>query len=247
MENGWQVENRSFLRLGAAAAVAGAVLALVGNLAHPRYTNTDDVERFRKIAHSGVLTTADLIVLVALACITVGLVAVAESLQEGASASGLARAARIAATVGGAIGLLQIGVETSGLIQSAKLFAGAPQSQQVPAFWATSAVDHANSAMFDMWTIVLLGAAPLLLGLAMWAGKRYPLWLAGAGVLGGTACLGSGVASLLLTDTDPTTIPFLIGSVLVTVFVFAAGALLWKRTAGGAGGKAPAQGAEVAA
>ncbi|HEU5003495.1 MAG TPA: hypothetical protein VFW71_12065 [Actinomycetota bacterium] len=222
------MDNRSFLRLGAGAAVAGAVLALVGNLAHPRYTNMDDVERFRKIAHSGVLATADLITLAALACVTVGLVAVAESL--GASGGlGVGRVARIAALVGGAIGLLQIGVETSALIQAAKLFASAPQSNQVPAFWATSAVDHANSAMFDTWTIVLLGAAPVLLGLAMWAAKTYPTWLAAIGVIGGLACLGVGVASLLLTDTDPTTIPFLIGSLLVTVFVFAAGALLWKR------------------
>ena len=222
------MDNRSFLNAGAGAAVVGAVLGLVGNLAHPRYGNLDDVVRFRRMAGSGVLTAADLILLLAVACTVAGLVAVAESLEAGGSL-GLARLARTAATVGGAISLLQIGLETFGVIQAAKLFASAPQSNQVAAFWATSALDHANTAIFATWTIVLLGATPLLLGAAMWVGKSYPSWLAAGGVIGGLLCLGVGVVNLLRADQDPTTVPFLLGSLVVTAFVFGAGALLWKR------------------
>lgn len=224
------MDNRSFLRVGAGAAVVGAVLALVGNLAHPRYSNLDDVVRFRKMAGSGVLTAADVILLVALACIVAGLMAVAESLEAGGSL-GLARLARTAATVGGTTSLIQIGLETFGVIQAAKLFASAPQSNQVAAFWATSAIDHANTAMFATWTIVLLGVTPVLLGAAMWVGKVYPSWLAAGGVVGGLLCLGVGFVNLLRANQDPTVIPFFIGSLLVTAFVFGAGALLWKRAA----------------
>ena len=44
------MNDRSFLRLGAAAAVVGALLALAGNLLHPRFGDIADVDLYRKIA-----------------------------------------------------------------------------------------------------------------------------------------------------------------------------------------------------
>jgi len=223
------MEDRSFLKVGAGAAVAGALLALVGNLLHPRY-NVDDVVKFRRMAGSKLLISADLVLLVALALVVAGAVAIAASLEEGRS-SGLARLGRLAATVGGAIAIGELGVETFGLIQSAKIFASAPRIDEAGAFWATSAVDHLNTALFATWVIVLLGLGPLLISLAMLGGRRYPAWLGAAGGLGGLICLGVGVFYLLRSDQSPANIPFYVGSLLVTVWLLAAGALLWRQGA----------------
>jgi len=226
MEDG--MGDRSFLRVGAGAAVAGAVLALVGNLLHPRY-NVDDVVKFRRMAGSKLLVGADLVLLVALALVVAGLVAIAASLEEGRS-SGLARLGRLASTVGGAIALAELGVETFGLIQSAKIFASAPRIDQAGAFWATSAVDHLNTALFATWVIVLLGLGPLLISLAMLSSRRYPAWLGGAGALGGLICVFVGVFYLLRSDQTPANIPFYVGSLLDTIWLFVAGTLLWRPT-----------------
>jgi hypothetical protein len=49
-----------FLRVSAIAAVVGAVLALVGNLIHPRGGDDPDFEIYRRFAHSTSLRVADL-------------------------------------------------------------------------------------------------------------------------------------------------------------------------------------------
>lgn len=238
------LEDRSFLKVGAGAAIAGAVLALVGNLLHPRY-NVDDVVKFRRMAGSKLLISADLVLLVALALVVAGVVAIAASLEEDRS-GGLARLGRLAATVGGAIALAELGVETFGLIQSAKIFASAPRIDEAGAFWATSAVDHLNTALFATWVIVLLGLGPLLVSLAMLSSRRYPAWLGAGGGLGGLICIFVGVFYLLRSDQSPANIPFYIGSLLDTVWLFVAGTLLWRPPAP-EGGPPPAEEAAAAA
>src|SRR3954471_11376004 len=81
--------DRTFYRWGGAAAVVGGVLALLGNLMAPRWTDIDDVERYRKIADSGIWRIDALILVFAIILVTVGTVAVAKSL-EGGGADGLA-------------------------------------------------------------------------------------------------------------------------------------------------------------
>jgi hypothetical protein len=231
------LSDRSFLRLGGGTAVVGGLLALVGNVLHPRYSNLDDVDRFRLMAGSSALIASDLVLLAAFACVIAGFVAIAASLDEG-RVSGLARFGRVSAIVGGAIALAETGIETFALVQSAKIFASASDANRVGAFWATSAVDHLNTGLFATWTVVLLGLVPLLLGLAIVLNRRYPVWLGVAGVLGGVLCLAVGVFELLRTDQNPTVIPFFIGSLLDTGWLLWAGVLLWRRSAP-AGAAAP--------
>jgi len=70
------MNDRSFLRLGAAAAVVGALLALAGNLLHPRFGDIADVDLYRKIAGSDRWLTSDLLLIAALVLSTAGLVAI---------------------------------------------------------------------------------------------------------------------------------------------------------------------------
>src|SRR5438128_1643411 len=78
----------------------------------------------------------------------------------------------------------------------------------VGAFWATNAVDHLNTALFAAWTIVYLGVAPLLLGVAIVQTRRYPGWVGALAGLGGAECLVVGFVNLMRTDQGATQVPF---------------------------------------
>jgi len=220
------MDDRSFLRSGAFAAVAGGILALAGNLLHPRYPNVDNVVMYPKIAKSQTFVIADLIIVVALVLVIAGFVALAQF-----AGGAFGRWGRDAALVGGAIALASTGVEMYGLRQQAILFASAKGTNQVAAFWATDSINHLNIGTFAIWTLVFLGIAPLCIGVASIGSKRFPAWLNAMAVLGGLICGVVGVAGLFLSDQNPLNIPFLVGSLLVTLWVIFAGLQLFGKAA----------------
>ena len=222
------MSDRQFLRVGGGAAVVGAALALVGNLLHPRYDAPDD-EIYRRIAGSDRFRVADFILFAALILLVAGTIAIARSMRDGVGGL-LSEYGRLATVVGGTIAIAQFGVETYGLRQQAAVFAGASAQDTVGAFWATNAIDRLNSALFDTWTIVFLGLAPLLLGVAMLRTRRFPAWLGVLGALGGAVCVVVGCINLARDDQTTTQVPFLIGSLLVTAWLLGAGAMLIRLT-----------------
>jgi len=218
--------DRESLRVGGAAAVAGAVLALIGNLMHPRYDGPD-VDVYRSIASSDRFRVADFVLVAALILLVAGTTTFARSLHSGGGVV-LSEYGRVATLVGGTIAIAQFGVETYGLKQQAAVFAGSDEANVQGAFWATNAVERLNTALFNTWTIVFLGVAPLLLGLAVLRMRRFPGWLGVVGAVGGLVCLAIGCVNLAREDQTSTQTPFLIGSLLVTAWFFCAGALMMR-------------------
>ena len=211
--------------LAARLAVVGGVLALVGNVLHPRFDQSQSVDVYRAVAKSGSLIPADLLILVAALLITAGGVAIGSSMFGG-NGHDAARLGTAAIAVGGSIAVLEIGLETYAFRQLAKTFVSADDTNRPGAFWATSAIDHVNSAMFSTWTILFVGLGPLLIGVAMLQSRAFPSWLAGLGVVGGLGCLVIGCLNLVREDQTALNIPFLVASLLVTAWVIAAGVWL---------------------
>jgi hypothetical protein len=220
--------DRSFLRTGGAAAVLGGVLALVGNALHPRWTDVEDVELYRNIADSGIWKADHLVLVVALVFTVGGVVAIARSM-EGAEGDGLARYGLLATVVGGAIALANISLDGYAMRAAAENFVNATDQDRVSAFWAVNAIDKIGSGMFSMWTLILLGVSPVLLGAAALRTRRFASWIGWAAVVGGVVCVGVGLAGLADVDADSLVIPFLVGSVLVTLWVLGAGWMLWQQ------------------
>jgi hypothetical protein len=219
--NGWTARQ-----VTAALAVIGGVVALVGNALAPRF-NGDDVDIYRKIAHSSRYATANVIILIALLLVTAAFVGISRhGLRDGSSE--LAQYGRVASVAGGAIALLQVGVETFGYRQQARAFDTANAHNVVSAFWATNALDHINAGMFAVWTIALLGLAPMLLGAAQLRNGTSGR-LGFAAVLGGATCFVVGIGELLASDQSKYDVPFAIGSVIVTIWLIATGVLMWRR------------------
>jgi hypothetical protein len=100
------VERRWVFRLGGWSAVVGSVLAGVGNLVHP-VTPMDDPEGVaRVIAGSGLWVPVHLAIVVGIALMLGGLVALYHSIRGGV-AGALARLGLFAGVAGVTIGLVQ--------------------------------------------------------------------------------------------------------------------------------------------
>jgi hypothetical protein len=217
------------LRAGALAAIGGGILALYGNLLHPRYSDTDDVKLYGKVANSVLFSVADMLIMLALVLTVVGIVTLARALQA-APHDLLPRYGAASAFVGVGIALAQVGIEVFAFKQSARAFVGAADGNQVSAFWATNAIDHVNTALFATWTIVYLGITPVLLGVAALRRRVAHLAFGVLAIVGGACCAVVGVVNLLHNDQSTTIIPFLIGSILVTAWVIWAGVWMWQRS-----------------
>jgi hypothetical protein len=207
---------------GLLGLVAG-VVALVGNLLAPRFSG-DDVDIYRELADSDRYTVAFVVVLVAVLLVTAAFVGIARS-----GAGELRYYGRLAAVVGGSVALMQVALALFAFRQQAMAFADAPDgTQQVAAFWATNAVDHVNAALFSAWTIALLGLAPLLIGLAQLRDRTLTAPATGLGIVGGVLCVVVGVGELLTDDPSSWDVAFLVGSLLVTLWLFVTSAVLLR-------------------
>ena len=129
---------------------------------------------------------------------------------------------------GATLALLYAGLRLYGVKQQARAFAGANRFNEDAAFWATNAVDHISQAVFALWTILLLGLTPLLIGTAQLHGLVPCKRLAGGALAGGCVCALVGMASLLVADQSSFDVPFLIGSLLVTFWLLATGVAVWR-------------------
>jgi hypothetical protein len=205
-------------RIGGAAAVAGGVLALVGNLLHPRFDG-EDVDIYPRIAASDRYVIADFVLLGAL----VLLVAAVVSISRQVGPSPLADHGRLFAVIGGTIAIAQLGLEVFALRHQSEIFAGASPDNRPGSFWAANAIDHLNNAMFSTWTAVFLGLTPILLTVAALGARRFSLWTNLSGLSGGAICLVVGSVNLGLDDQSTLDIPFLVGSLLITAWVLSAG------------------------
>lgn len=215
------MEMSALRRAGALTALGGAVAGLVGNLVHPRYSG-DDVAVYRHIAVSTRVRIADVFIIVAFILVAAAIAAFARIWGAG-RAGALGYYGRLAAVTGGALGLVGIAIETFAYKEQAQQFAHANANDVVSAFWATNALDHVNSAMLDITTVVLLGLAPCLVAAAQLLHRGAAPRLSVTGLAGGAVCVVTGFVGLFVSDQSSIDIPFLVGSLLVTLWVFATG------------------------
>jgi hypothetical protein len=100
------------LRIGSVAGIAGALLGMVGNLAHPTTpaASQDAQGLARTIADSGSWIPDHLVILLGLILMLGGLVAIAHSIRGGLPEA-LARLGSIAAAAGATVGLVLLSID----------------------------------------------------------------------------------------------------------------------------------------
>lgn len=215
------------IRIGGGFAIAGGVLALAGNALAPRFNQDQDVDVYEAVARSGRLVPANLILITAVVLVAAGLWTVATTMRAGRGAE-LARLGAGAAVVGGSIAVVELSVETYAYRQLARSFLSADAADRRGAFWATASLDHLNAALFSTWTLVFLGLAPLLIAGAMARSRAFAAWIVITGLVGGALCSAVAVVDLVREDQTSLAPLFVVGSVLVTAWVIAAGTSLLR-------------------
>lgn len=224
--------ERSLFRIGSVSAMIGAVLAVVVNLLHPRAATLQNPEAFlRMIAESsGALWLGDHIgIIVADLLVTAGLIALARSVTREPGAA-WARLGYAGALVSAALLLLLMAADGIAIKRIADGWISAGPPDKAAAFQAGRALAEVNLAILTVWIIVFWGATIIVYGLAIVTSDVYPRWLGWAALLAG---LGSTADGLALAVTGPSvllgSILFPVFSILITVWIFVMGLLLWRK------------------
>jgi hypothetical protein len=223
------MSERTILRMGAGAAVLGAIIALVANLLHPRPEDFDApvASELAAAAESDGWIAIHLGLLLGILLIVFGLFALARSLK-GTEAEPQARVALGGLLISAPVAVITLGVDGYASKAVADALAAAPTD--AAAIAAGTAVAEVGWGLFMLTAITILGLTPLLFGLALAASKDWP------GVFGWPVVvlgLGSIVAGLIGISGGPSPAFFIVftaTSVLITLWVLAGGIRLWMRT-----------------
>lgn len=231
------MSERAVLRLAAGSAVAGAVLALVGNLLHPRISEFDDPaqELLGKIGAAWI--PIHLVILLATLLILFGLYGVVRSLKAG-RAQPLARVALGTLLVAAPVAVVSLAVDGYATGAAAEAATAAATEDRAVAQVAFEAVEQVSWALFMALVLMVLGVAPVALGLAIAAGDEYPTVFGWPAVAVGGGSIVAGAIGYLGGPSAAFFILFTVTSGLLTLWVLALGVTLWRRVAAGAVGHA---------
>ena len=224
--------DRSVLRWGGAAAMAGAVLGLVGNLMHPRASDVDSsLEELQLVADSDIWMLDHYLISWSLGLVGVGLICIALSnaTEPGRSWGRIAFGFAVGSVT---IALISIAVDGRALKEVADAWAESPDDPALIA--AGDAVAQMSLSLFNALIATLFGVTPVVFGITGLAGKRSPSWLSYLVLVSGVVGL---ISSSMIYLAGPSDLAinylFTLASVGVTVWAFVSGWLLWRGEYGG--------------
>jgi hypothetical protein len=217
--------TNSSVRSGGVCAAVGGVLALLGSLTQPTFDGDFDVV-LEGIATSQWRPVALLLQLAGIVLLAIGGLSIAAVLAERPGGVAAA-AARPLLIIGGAVALSSLAIGMHALRQLAEVHtaAGATDAALSSGYAVGTLVD----ALDNLWLLVLLGLVPVLLAVAMFRTRLFPVWLAAMAAAGGVVGTVVGTIGLFAIDDLDLGAPALIGELLVGAAVIAAGALLAMR------------------
>jgi len=219
--------HRRSQRLTAVLLLAGAVLGAVGNPLHP-HVAASMTSKLQAIAGNDAWVAIHLTILVAILLVIWGLVGLADLLDDGPG-SPLARIGTAAALVGGALAAVSTSIDGFAMKPLALEWASASAADAASVLGLAGAVQAVGFAIWSMAILVLFGTAFACFGGALVASGQFPRWLGWVAIASG---VGSAVAALLQIantgEVQAAETLFFASSLLVTLWAFAVGVLLWR-------------------
>lgn len=224
--------ERTLARVGSVLAFAGGVLAAVVNIAHPRFTDYDNLtqEILTEVSGSGSWVGIHVGFLFG-ALFLVGALVVLSRTIGGEWGTALARLGYAGGLIGGGIAVIQAGVDGFAVKALADTWAAAPEAEKAAAFLAADGVVQASLGGFTTFILVFLGATPIAFGLAIALGEGYPKWLGGLSVVAGGVGVAAGLIQAYNGPSDTVNVLITASGGVLTVFVFILGGLLWRKAA----------------
>jgi len=220
------IERQWVFRIGGWSAVAGSVLAGIGNLVHPVTPMNDPVGVARVIADSDGWVPVHLAIVVGILLMLGGLVALYHSIRGGV-AGALARLGLFAAVSGVTIGLVLVILDGVAAYQLAQEWAAAPPGDQALALGLVHVNETINFALASLFNLVFAGATFILFGLAVALSDVYPRGLGWVVVVAGAASVGAGLVQAFTGEpTEASGGLTIFGPTVITLWLLVVGILL---------------------
>jgi hypothetical protein len=230
--------QRSSQRLTAVMLMAGAVIGVIGNALHP-HVAVSMTSKLQAIAGNEAWVAIHLTILVAILLVIAGLAGLARLLDNGPGGP-LARIGIAAALVGGALATVSTSIDGFAMKPLALDWAAASTSDAAAVLGLTGAVQVIGFAIWSMAILVLFGGAFACFGAALVASGRFPAWLGWVAIASGA---GSAIAALLQIantgEVQAAETLFFASSLLVTLWAFAVGVLVWRDSRAAGDARAP--------
>lgn len=212
--------DRNVARLGAGAAMVGAVIAIVFNLIYPRADDPGSASELVGLSQSeGMWSFTHYALAWGVALTFIGLIVIARSFMAEPSLSW------------GRIGLIHaIGGALSLFLAIVLLGFGAKEAAMADAATAEG-VAYVAGSLFLGSIGLFFGFTPLFYGIAVLSGNEYPSWLGWLAVASGAIGVLTGTIIYFGGFTKTTdNVLFPISSILFTVWVGVMGYQLWQKT-----------------
>ena len=221
--------DRTLFRWGSWAAIVGGVLAIAGNVLHPRPESFDDPvgEQLRLIAETDSWVAIHIGLIVGFLLIVFGLFALSRSMKGG-PAEGIARVALGSLLISTPVAVFGLFIETYTMPAISDLAVAGDAS----GIAAATAAGHIGWAAFMFVAIMALGVTPAIFGIAVARDGGYPAWLGWGAFLFGLVTIGTGITGLLGGDSSGFQLVFSISAGILTLWVIAIGVALGRRAAG---------------
>jgi len=223
-------------RLTAVLLMAGAVIGAVGNTLHP-HVAVSMTSKLQAIAGNEAWAAIHMTILVAILLVIGGLVGLGR-LLDGGPGGPLARIGLAAALVGSALATVSTSIDGFAMKPLAMDWAVASDAAAV--LGLAGAVEVVGFAVWSMAILVLFGGAFACFGAALVQSGQFPVWLGWMAIASGA---GSAVAALLQIantgEVQAAETLFFASSLLVTLWAFAVGVLVWRDGRAPDGARAP--------
>lgn len=214
-------------RIGAAAAVSGALTLFVATLLHPMSADPNNAPAaFAEYAADHIWVATHLGQFLGVAILGVALVALAAVMESGAPAA-WARigVAGTAASVAVAAGLQAVdGVALKMMVDR---WARASDEARTRAFEGAFAVRQVEVGMASLLSVTF-GLTVSVFAVAMLHSRRFPRWLGWVGLLGGLATLVAGVAQAYTGFSDLSMTLSMPSGSLLLLWALVVGVYLWR-------------------
>ena len=223
-------------RVGAVAAIAGALTLFAATLLHPMDADPNDpAAAFAEYAGDSIWVASHLGQFLGVALLGAALVALAATLDSGnASAFAHIGVAGTAASVAAAAALQAVdGVALKGMVDR---WAAASGEGRARAFEAAFAVRQIEIGLASL-SSVLFGLTIVTLGVALIFSRRFPKWLGWVGLAGGIASIVAGIALAYSGFSAIAMMLSLSASAVLLLWALAVGALMWRVAARLAAGR----------
>jgi len=220
--------SRSERRTGAACAIAGSVLLLLGTALHPMGADPNDaVAAFTEYAAARLWVASHLMQLAGVALMMGALLFLADQLESERSRPWT----RIAAA--GAIASLALAtalqaVDGVALKAMVDVWSAAPAAQKDGAFHAAFAVREVEVGLASMLSLSL-GLTVSLYGVALMLDRARSNWMGGLALVGGVPTAAAGVVMAYAGFSGPAMAISMPAGAILLAWMFVLGIQMWRR------------------